>query len=809
MRTTLADLRYAFRLLLREPVFSLVALATLALGIGANSAIFAIVNAVLLRPLPYSDPDRLVLIQERIAKMEFQHESQAFQAVAGFVWSSADLTGDGQPERLRSLRASSELFPILGVAPAIGRTFTPDEDRPASGVAVISYRLWQRRFGGDRGIVGHTIRLDRQPVTVVGVMPTDFDFPLPGMSWGGTVDLWVPMGFTPAELAAIGDNFNYGVIARLKPGVTLARAEADVKSVAQRIFEKYPAAARAEFTLDALVAPVVERVVSGSRNLLWLLLGAVGFVLLIACVNVANLLLSRSARRERELAIRASLGAGRARLLRQLLTESLLLAAGGGALGLLLAGWLMEILVRVIPASVPRASAVSLDWHVAGFTLAISVLAGLLFGMLPAMTAARADEGARLRSAVRGATASAGRAHLRGVLIVSEVALSLVLLVGAGLLVRSFLALRAVDPGFDTEHVMTASVELPSTTYKDAATIRGFYTRLLDELRAIPGATAAGAGTMPLLSTTWTHTFGIKDAPDQESAAMPLCSHSLVLGNYFQALGIKLRSGRLFDDTRDRAGAEPVLVINETLARKFFAGQDPIGKQLRWGGKLSTGPWLTIVGVVADAKNNGLADQPFPQTYEPYLQTNDDALTAAGAAMNLTLRAAVQPEALTSAVRGAIARLDRELPVNDLKTARAVVEASLTPVSFQTALVGAFAALALLLAAIGIYGVVSYTVAQRTQEIGVRMALGATRGNVLKLVIGQGMKFVLAGAALGLAAAWALTRVMAGFLYGVSTTDSVTFIAAPVVLCLVAMAANLAPARRASGVDPVVALRYE
>ena len=817
----MADLRYAIRLLFREPIFTLVALVTLALGVGANSAIFAVVNAVLLRPLPYHDPDRLVLIEETIAKLapngitvpapdvvDFQRQTQAFESVAGFASRSMDLTGDGQPQRIRVLRASAELLPLLGVAPAMGRTFTHDEDRPGSGVMVIGDRLWRGRFAGDRAVVGRSVNLDRRSVTIIGVMPKGFEFPLPGMPHGETVDIWVPMGFTQDELASIGDNFNFGVIGRLKPGVSLARAGTDVSAVAQRIHEKYPVSAQAEFQLDAKVTSVGERVVRDSRSLLWLLAGAVGLVLLIACANVANLLLSRSAGRERELAIRVSLGAGRARLLRQLLTESLLLAVGGGLLGLALAAWLTDALARAIPASVPRASEVSLNWNVVGFTLVVSVFAGLLFGILPALMAARGHEASRLKSAVRGATAGVGRSRLRGLLVMSEVALSLVLLIGSGLLVRSFLALRAVDPGFDTEHLLTAGVALPSASYRDAASIRGFYQRLLGEIEAMPGTSSAGAATMPLLSIQWTHLFAVKDSREERTAAPPLSSHSLVLGNYFQALGIPLHHGRLFD-SRDRAGNERVLIVNETLARKFFPGEDPVGKQIKWGSQQSTGPWLTIVGVVADSKNNGLQNAAHPQTYEPYLQMEDDGLVEIGRAMTLTVKAAMEPAALTSAVRSAVGRLDRELPVTRLQTARASVEKSLAPVSFQTALVGAFAALALLLAAIGIYGVVSYAVAQRTQEIGLRMALGATRGSVLSLVVGHGMRFVFAGVAIGLGAALALSRVMKGFIYGVTATDAVTFVAAPVMLCLVALIASIAPARRASGVDPLVALRHE
>ena len=809
MRTTLQDLRYALRVLARQRLFTVMALITLALGIGANSAIFAVVNAVLLRPLPYRDPGRLVLIEELIATLtregmpvpppdviEFQQNSKTFEAVAGFDGKAVDLTGQGQPERLQGLRASAELFQVLGVAPMLGRGFTHEEDRPGSGVAVISYRLWQRRFGGDRRVVGRVITLDRQPTTVLGVMPKNFEFPLPGIYYGGGgTDVWVPMGFTASELAN-HVAYNFGIVARLKPGVSLDLALADARAVAHHIHEQFPPRIRAEAALDAQVSPVIKRVVQGSRSLLWLLVGAVGFVLLIACVNVANLLLGRAAGREREFAVRSALGAGRARLFRQLLTESVLLSAAGGAVALLLAMWLVSFLARMIPSSVPRAATIDLDWRVVAFTAAVSVLAGLLFGTLPAMMAARSGEATRLKDAARGATSGARHARLRGLLVVGEVALSLVLLVGAGLLVRSFLALRAVDPGFDAEHVLTARVSLPASAYRGAS-IGDFYQRLLDGLSALPGVRAAGAATKLPLTLAGQHLFVVRDP------AFPpaLSSHAVVLGDYFQAVGIPLRRGRFFD-SRDREGAEHVLIVNETLARTYFPGQNPVGQQIKLGSRESPDPWFTVVGVVADAKDKGLGSDAMPQTYLPYSEENWNSMAVA-------VKASARPEALTSALRAAVARLDPDLPVTNLQTTRALVEGSLAPMSFQTALVGSFAGLALLLAAIGIYGVVSYAVAQRTQEIGIRMALGASRTSVLKLVIGQGMRFVLAGVVLGLGASLALTRVMTGFLYGIKPTDAVTFALAPVVLSIVALAANFAPARRAASIDPTIALRYE
>jgi predicted permease len=816
MGATLLDLRYAIRLLARQRVFTLLALTTLALGIGANSAIFAVVNAVLLRPLPFSEPGRVVLIEDVIKKIspggmpvtpsdltEYQRSSKAFESVAGYTTASMDLTGAGTPEHLEGLRVSSEIFSLLGVSPVIGRGFTLAEDRPGSGVAVISYRLWQRRFAGDPGIAGRVLDFNRKPTTIVGVLPKDFEFPLPGLPFGGDHDVWIPLGITPQERGLIG-NYNFVVVARLKPGVSMAQAQADVQSVARRIYQGLPAFTQAGFSFDAQVSSVPEQIAHDSRKLLGLLAGAVGFVLLIACVNVANLLLGRAAGREREMAIRSSLGASSRRLLRQLFTESLLLSISGGAAGLFLAMWLTTLLARVIPASVPRAATINLDWHVVAFTIAVSVLAGLLFGAMPALAAARPGESARLKNASRSATSGLGRVRLRGLLVVSEVALSLVLLVGAGLLVRSLIALRSVAPGFDVQHVLTGRVALPSSAYPDRVSIESFFQRAVDRLAALPGASAAGAATAPLLSLEGQQLFTVKD-PSIPSA---LAVSFTVLGDYFQAAGITVRRGRLFD-SRDRRESEPVLVINETMAHQYFPGKDAVGQQIKLGSPSSTDPWYTVIGVVADVKNNQLANGVKPQLYQTYSQLGPLFALGLGKTMVLVVKAASDPATLSSEFRATIARLDAQLPVRELQTVRAQVEASLAPEWFQTGLVASFAGLALLLATIGIYGVVSFAVTQRTQEIGVRMALGASRNGVLKLVIGQGMRSVFAGVVLGMAASFFLVRLMAGFLFGIAPTDWVTFLIAPVVLCLVAFAANLAPARRAASVDPMVALCYE
>lgn len=817
MGTILQDLRYGFRLLVRQRIFTALALMTLALGIGATSAIFAVVNAVLLRPLPFRDPGRIVLIEDVIKKVsadglpvtpsdliEYQRSSEAFAYLAGYTPTSMDLTGNGTPERVQGLRVSPDIFSVLGVSPAVGRGFTAAEDRPDSGVGVISYRLWQRRFGGDPGIIGRVVDFDRKPTTIVGVLPKGFEFPLPGLPFGGGHEVWVPLGLTQEEQSRIG-SYNYAVIARLKAGVNMAQAQADVQAIARRIYQGSPGLIRAGLVLDAKVSRVTERFAQGSRELLWLLLGAVGFVLLIACVNVANLLLGKGVGRERELAIRSSLGASSIRLLRQMFAESLLLSICGGAVGLLLAIWLVTMIARIIPNTVPRAATIDIDWHVIAFTATVSVLAALLFGVMPALMAARTGEAARLRDGTRSTTAGLGRLRLRGLLIVSEVALSLMLLVGAGLLVRSLIALNAVNPGFDVQHVLTARVTLPATAYRDAASVRTFFQRAIDEIKALPGASAAGATTEPLLSLRGQSLATVRDS----TVPSALVANATVLGDYFQAAGIGLRRGRTFD-SRDRTGSERVLVINETMARQYFPGKGAVGQQVKLGPPQLPGPWYTVIGVVADVKNNELANSVRPQVYQAYSQLEDSVIALGyGKSMLLAVKAVSDPAALSSAVRAAVARLDPELPVSDLETVRAQVDASLAPEWFQTGVVASFAGLALLLAAIGIYGVVSFSVTQRTREIGLRMALGAPRGGVLGLVIRQGMKSVLAGIALGLAASFVLTRLMGGFLFGVPPTDWVTFLAAPLILCVVALAANLGPARRAATVDPMVALRFE
>jgi putative ABC transport system permease protein len=809
------DLRYGVRMLGKSPGFTAVAVLALALGVGANTAIFSVVNTVLLRPLPFKDSGRLVLLQEGIPKLgvraipvcapdvlDYERQNHVFEELGAFRTTSYDLSGLGEAERVRAARVSAGLFPLLGVQPALGRVFAREEDQPGHLVAVLSDGLW-RRFGADPGVVGRTVALDRKPYTIIGVMPPRFEFPLRGPQFHSEpAELWLPMAFTPEELRVRGDNFNNSVIARLKPGVTLARANADVMAIARRIQELFPPDVRKDFNLEASVVPYREQVVGGVRTLLLVLLGAVGFVVLIACANVANLLLTRAAARQKEIAIRTALGASRLRLVCQLLSESALLALLGGALGLLLAYWGTDLLVAVIPGSIPRSQEIAVDLQVLGFTLALSLATGLVFGAGPAVAATRTRVNETLKEGGRGSAAGVHRSRLHGALIISEVALALVLLAGAGLLVRSFIHLRETDPGFRPQQVLTMSVSLAPSKYAQPEQVRAFFQRLLERLQSQPGVKAVGAGTDLPLEGSWLRAFSAEDRPEPEAGKFPVIYHTAVRGDYFEALGIPLKRGRYFSE-QERPEAPCEVVLSESMARRFWPGEDPIGKRLKWGARQTETPWLAVVGVVGDVKQAALEVETQPHTYEPYWQAEHRRT------WQIAVRAAMAPSALTSAVRAQVRALDPEQPVTRVRTMEQVISTSMAPRRLNMFLLVVFASAATLLAAIGIYGVMAYSVTQRTHEIGVRMALGARRGDVLRMVIRQGMTLVLIGVGIGLGGALALTRVLASFLYGVKPTDPLTFAAVSVLLAAVALLADYIPARRATRVDPMIALRYE
>jgi len=803
------DLRYGLRVLVKNPGFTTVAVVALALGIGANSAIFSVVNAVLLRPLPYKDPDRLVMIWEDDTKggyprdtpaaanyIDWRDQNQVFEGMAAMADQSFNLTGAGEPERIEGRRVSASLFPLLGVEPQLGRAFSPEEDQPGgSRVAVMSHGLWQRRFGADPSVIGRPLTLNGESYTVVGVMPSHFQFPT------RESELWVPIAFTSQEAANRGRHY-LKVVARLKPGVSVEQAQAEMSTIAARLQQQYP---EQNTDLGATVVPLHEQVVGDIKPALLVLLGAVGFVLLVACANVANLLLARAAGRQKEIALRLALGASRLRLLRQFLTESLLLAALGGVVGLLLSVWGVNLLKAFIPENISQAQAVTVDARVLGFTLLVSLLTGLVFGLAPATQASNFNLNETLKEGGRD-SATGRRGHfVRSLLVILEVVFSLVLLVGAGLLINSFLRLRSVDPGFQTDNLLTMSVVLPQPKYPDQARRSAFYTELLSRVEALPGVKAAAVTNwIPLVSQGDSIGFSIDGRPDPGPGQRPTVVTRVVSPHYFSAMGIQLVQGRQFAE-QDRLDSPAVAVISETMARRHWPGEDPLGKRITPGSPTSTDPddWITIVGVAKDVRQFGLDAEPRPQMYLTYVQAGFFA------PRHLVVRTEVEPLSLAGTVRKTVWEVDKDQPVSNISTMEDVLSESIARQRFSMLLLGIFAAVALVLAAVGIYGVMSYTMAQRTHEIGIRMALGAQRRDVLKLAVGQGLKLVLIGVAVGLALALALTRVMSSLLFGVSATDPATLITISLVLISVALLASYIPARRATKVDPMIALRYE
>ena len=821
------DLKYGARILAKNPGFTLVVVLTLALGIGANTAIFSVVDAVLLRPLPFENPSRLIALHEGIPTLGypkmgfsapdlavFTREQKSFSAIGSFQNEHVDISGDGEPERVTAARISSSLFPMLGAGPMLGRNFAPEEDAPGHDVVLLSYGLWQRRYGGVPGIIGQTIDLDRQPYTVIGVMQQNFEFPLVGPADNGSpADLWTPMAFTPAELQDWGGSYINSVVARLRPGITLDQARGESESLARVIVANYPPALTNEFRgtlgLNVSASSFQEEVVGSVRTLLVVLMAAVGFVLLIACVNIATLLVSRAATRQKEIGIRTALGATPLRLVRQMLTESLLLAVGAGTLGIILAFWVRDFILALVPSSVPLPHHVSLHGGAFAFALGVSILAAVIFGLAPAFQVSAASTRVHLQESGRSATP--GRAHhrLQGFFVTIQFALALILLAAAGLLIRSFARLLETNPGFRPQNVLSLNVPLPRQAYPRAAQVQDFYKQLLDRVSNLPGVQTAGLSSDLPLNAREMVSMTVEGGDHNQGKMPQAICQSWVMGNYFQAMGIPLLQGRRFTPA-DRLESEPVTIVSLSTAREFWPGQSALGKRIRWGVK---DPWHTIVGIVGDVQQGPFNTPLAPHVYRPYSQLPGPFLEedpfGDWHAMNLAVRSQTDPTSLTSAVLADVHSLDPDLAIASIRTMTEVISSSFVGPEFDTVLLGVLAGLALFLSAIGVYGVLAYAVAQQTHEIGVRIALGAKPRDVLGLTLGRGARLAGIGAGCGLAAALSLTHLMKGLLYGVGPMDPLTFAGVVILLVAVGLLASYLPARRATRVDPMVALRYE
>jgi putative ABC transport system permease protein len=799
-------------MLVRHPGFALVAILTLALGIGANTAIFSVVNAVLLRPLAYRNPEQLLLINHNYPKINlkasvsafgyrhYREHVKSFESIAALTGWPVNLTGGGEPERLAGMEVTANFFPLLGAESALGRVFTEGEDeRGRDRVVVLSDAFWQRRFGGETGIVNQKIMLNGEGYTVVGIMPPSFQF---GREFGQVVDLWKPIAFTPDQLSSNALTFEFlSVIARLKPGVTESQAQAEMDSIAAGLRTQYLAGLDAG-SWGLTLQPMRELVIGEIRTMLWILLGAVLCVLLVACANVANLLLARAASRQKEMALRAALGAGRARIIRQLLTESLLVALAGGALGLVIGYWGLKLLLGINEGRIPRAHEIGLDFNVLGFTFVVAIATGLIFGIAPALAVSRGDLQETLKEGGRGAGTGVRRG-LRGALVIAEVAIALVLLAGAGLLIKSFARLQQVNPGFQPDGLLTMQISLPDFKYPEPARRDAFFRELIARTRALPGVEAAGAvSILPLSGSNSSGSFQIEGRITPPGQMSPHGDRWSATADYFKTMKIPLVRGRYFEE-RDAAEAPGVAIIDETMAQKYWPGEDPVGRRISFEGGDNNRRWREIVGIVGHVRHRGLEGESRVQYYIPHPQR-------ASANMNLVVRASgSDPAALSGTVREAVRGLDRDLPVFRVRTMDQFVADSMAQRRFALLLFGIFAAVSLLLAAIGLYGVLAYAVTQRTHEIGVRLALGARPRDVLAMVVRQGMTLAVIGVALGLGAAFALTRLLAALLFGVSARDPLVFASIAVLLALVALVACLVPARRATRVDPLVALRYE
>jgi putative ABC transport system permease protein len=815
MRNLIADFRFGLRILLRNPGFALAAIVVLGLGIGANTAIFSIVNAVLLRPLPYQDASRIMQVWHvPPAKsfpgmslfsvspanyLDWQSQNRSFEQMAAYGFDSFNVGGGERPEAIRSAAVAPEFFSVLRVQPVLGRTFSVEEDRPGHGhVVILGHTVWRDHFAADPGIVGRNVLLDGQAYTVVGVMPPKFKFP----DWA---ELWVPLAWTN-EKRAVRGNHNYLVIGRLRPDVAVQQAKADLGAISARLDQQYP---EDDKGWGATALPLREQIVGDVRPALLVLLGAVAFVLLIACANVANLVLAKTLARKKEIAIRTSLGASRAAVLRQILVETLLLSLAGGALGLFLSRFCITLIQKFLADRLPSSTEITLDAPVLVFTVFLALLAGILAGLLPAVRFTRTDVNEALKQGQSRGSSDSGGSSTRGLLVVSEVALSLVLLIGAGLMIRSLLRLSSVQPGFDPNNVLTARLTVPGTKFSSPAAQINFYDQVLRQVRATPGVESAGLiDSLPIDDGGSHQPVAVEGQPVVPMADQPEVDVRMISPGYLRAMRIPLLRGRDLN-AADVAGRPPVVFISESMAKRFWPNENPIGKHITL--TFFPGVVREVAGVVRDVKQDSLDQtRPVETLYWPLSQlTVPPSETWRSFGMSLAVRTSADPASATSGVTSAVHQVDPETPVVGVVTMEGLISASLSPQRFNVLLLGAFAGLALVLAAVGIYSVLAYSVRRRVREIGIRMALGATPSDVLQMVVADGMKPILLGVALGLATAFALSRVVTSLIYGVRATDPLTFAGVALLLVAVGLLATILPAYRATRVEPVKTLREE
>jgi len=830
MTSLYRDLQIAVRRLLKSPGFAITAVLMLALGIGATTAIFSIVEGVLLRPLPFPEPDRLMVVSDVLQGVDVQgtnedgvtvpdirnymRDTHSFTSLGGYRGTGLELSGIGEPAMVNATRMSGGVLPALGVQPLLGRVFTQQEDDQHQEVVVLSYATWQNRFQGDQSILGKKILLDRKPYVVIGVMPRNFEFPLaPGHL--NRSELWVPISFTPDELTPIaGASWSYSMVGRLKPGVTTTEAVNDAGTVAKETIRNYPAF-MAGFTMHPVVRPLHEETVESARPLIRTLFLAVAVVLLIACANLAGLLLVRAIRNRREIAVRLALGASAKTLLWQTLLESLVLSIAGGVVGLLFAAAVLRVGVKVLPETLPRLNEIGLDWRVVGFALGVAVLTGIVCGLAPAFAAIRTNVNDTLKEGGRTGSSGGGHARLRSALVIGEVAIALVLLAASGLLLRSFEKMREVDLGFQPDHTLMASYSLPQKEYATQPAIDEFNHELLRRLQQLPGVKSVGVTSLaPDSGNNNNSVFVAEGYVPPKDAGYDLATTIAVEGDYFQAMGVPLLRGRFFTPD-DKAGNQLVVIVNQKLAEQSWPGQNPIGKRLRLGTPTMQTPWALVVGEVANVQE-GSPDSPLKQQY--YIAVGQAEGMAGSLAsptdLNgnggfIALRTAMPPEQMQSALRGTVRSIDAHLPLNQMQTMEHAISESEAPRRFNTALISSFAAIAVLLAVLGIYSVIAFSVALRVQEMAIRMALGSQRGGIVRLVVASGAKLALIGCAIGLVGAWGASHLLQSFLFGVRALDPVVLALAAAVLLLLTLIATLLPARRAASVDLTQTLRSE